>query len=355
MEIFNVGDGLSYVPGFLYCLSITIVSLVTWAFYRSLSPIILSVAYGILIVNIVGASENLVPGINFCANHLMEWTVAMMGLVNSAITINLFAGGILNAILIVFSTLFLSLRLSKKLGLSEKLTALIGIGISVCGASSIATSATRIDADEQEINTAIECVEIFSLSSLFIYLFLFIVPCVRQYLKWNMNGYALWVGSGVSETSHAIAAAGAIGFEIIGSALLVKLLRMFMIGPALLFLCHHWNEKGDPKAPTTFVMPVYVLVFIGNTIICGFLDANLVHLGLLGFFWSKIKSALAKIVLPIFLTMSLAGVGSKMNIRRILRIRVKPMVLAAILSFFIGFLALILTAMTSFLIYNNTI
>lgn len=352
MDFSTIGDDFPYISGFLFCLAVALVSHGTGALYGSISPLIWAIVYGILIANLIRAPRSLVPGINFCANQLLKGTIAVMGLVISTTTLFQVYLGVINAILITFITLFFCLRLGRIMGLSDRLTTLIGIGMSICGSSAIAATAAKMEAVEEEIEIAIGCTTFFSLVSAFTYPLLFVFTFLNQWLKGDLNTYTLWVGCSIPDTSYVISAAGVLGFDNIGLALIIKLFRIFMISPAIVFLWHYlkWNENEASKRPATgFVLPIYGIIFIVNIFLGTFLETNATKLGLMGSFWIGIQDVFRKMILPFFLTTALAGVGSKLNIRNVLRIGARPLALAAILTFIVGLLALVLTIAVSWL------
>jgi uncharacterized integral membrane protein (TIGR00698 family) len=348
----TIGDKVPFVPGFLYCLVIALVSHATEAIYEPISSLFWAIVYGILIVNVFQIPKRLVPGINFCANQLVEGTVALMGLVVSTTTLLQVGCGILNIILIIFITLFFCLQLGKKMGLSDRLTALMGAGMSICGSHAVVEAAVKLDAKEDEIRIALDCTNFFSIVSMFTYPLFFAFTSLNQWLLGDFNAYALWIGFSVPEIPHVIAAAGVLGFDYIGPALVIKMLRVLMISPAIFLLYHllNWNEKVASKGPTSrFVLPTYSIIFIINIFLCTFMETNSVKLGL-GSLWIGLQDVLTKAILPLFLTTSLVGVGSRLNIRNVLRIGARPLTLAALVTFMVGFLSLVLTITTSSLI-----
>ena len=136
---------------------------------------------------------------------------------------------------------------------------LIGVGTSICGASAIAAISPAIDAEEEEVGLAIAGITLFGLLSMFLYPFLFLNTPVNRWLLGNPNVYAVWVGSGVHETAQVLAAAGALGAEVIRPAMLIKSVRIFMIGPVVLlanYVYIRFGKGGGKSAKIVLPAPM---------------------------------------------------------------------------------------------------
>lgn len=330
------------VPGILYCITIAVFSYITWQLWKPISSLMWSFIYSILISNIINIPEGLTPGINFCSRRLLRGTIAALGLVTSALIWFQVGIGVLNALVIIAFSLFFGLWLGRKMGLSDSLSTLIGVGTSICGASAIAAMAPAIKAKEEEIGLAIAGITLFGLLSMFLYPFLFLNTSVYDWLLQNINVYAVWVGSGVHETAQVIAAAGALGQDAMKSAMLIKSVRIFMIGPVVLLASYLFRrfESKDENEKTKIVVPVFGVIFIVNSIISAILDSYLPLSGL--GMWTGFKSLLGGKALPFLLAIAFVGVGSKVRFSSIAKLGAKPFAVAALMAVLAGVISLIL-------------
>ncbi len=343
-ETKNLGVQL---PGILYCVAIAVFSYITWQLWKPISCLMWSFIYSILISNVINVPESLTPGINFSSRSLLRGTIAALGLVTSALIWFQVGIGVLNALIIIAFSLFFGLWLGRKMGLSDSLSTLISVGTSICGASAIAAMAPAIKAKEEEIGLAIAGITLFGLMSMFLYPFLFLNTQVSDWLLQNVNVYAVWVGSGVHETAQVIAAAGALGQEAMKSAMLIKSVRIFMIGPVVLLASYLFKrfEQNDESERTKIVVPVFGVLFIINSIISAILDSYLSSssLGM----WTFLKSMLGGKILPFLLAISFVGVGSKVKFSSIAKLGAKPFAVAALLAVLAGVISLILATIAA--------
>ena len=340
------------LPGIAYCVVIALVSLATWRVYNPISSLMWAFIYSIIVANVVDIPNLLLPGMGFCSSRLLKGTIVLLGLVTSAVIWFQVGLGVINALVIIFFAFFTSIWIGRKMGLSDKLSLLIGVGTSICGASAIAATAPAIDAKEEEIGLAIAGITLFGLLSMFLYPFLFTSTSVCHWLCDNLNVYALWVGSGVHETAQVIAAAGVLGQEAIRPAMLIKSVRIFMIGPAVLAATFIYNRSGKETSQqkARLVLPLFGVAFIVNSVICALLDANVQWLAALGLNWIYLKAMLSGTVLPFLLSTAFAGVGSKVKFRNIAKLGAKPFTVAALIAVLSGVLALILAVLVAPLI-----
>ena len=332
-------------PGIIFCVGIAVISFITWLAYKPISSLMWAFIYSIVIANVVRLHNRFAPGINFCSKDFLRGVIAALGIVTSALIWFRVGVGVVNALAVILFSYFFGLWLGRKLGLNNRLATLIGVGTCICGASAIAATGPAIKAKEEETGLALACITLFGLFAMFTYPFLYASTVVGEWLGLNLNVYSIWCGSGVHETAQVMAAAGALDPKAIGPALLVKSIRIFMIGPMILVATYVLSriEKVEvSKSATKVILPVYGVVFILNSIFCAFLDAYAPQIGALGFDWPLVKGVLSGTVFKFLLATTFAGVGSKVKFRDIARLGAKPFAVGALISILAGALALIL-------------
>ena len=330
------------LPGLIYCLGVAAVSFLLWGLYKPISPLMWAFVSSIVVANVIGLRGSVSEGIGFSSGQLLRFTVAVFGFTTSALIWVRVGVGVLAAFLVIIAALVMSLLLGRKLGLNYRISALIGVGTAICGASAIAALSPAIDAKEEESGLAISAITLFGLLSMFLYPFLFLYTPVGGWLGNNPNVFAVWAGAGVHETAQVIAAAGAVGQDVVAAAMLIKAVRIFMIGPVVFLLsyvcCKLESSEGRPRG---FVVPVFAVVFIIGSLICATLDLNVSSLLMMGFDWVAVKALLSGIVLPFMFATAFAGVGSKVRFKSIMGLGVRPLMLAATVAVTAGLLAFV--------------
>ena len=345
----SIFEGLpDLIPGIAYCVIIASVSFITWRLYKPVSCLMWAFIFSIIFANVMRLPERVVVGARFCSSRLLKATIAVLGLVTNALIWFQVGIGVFNALVVITVSFFLSVWIGRRFVLSDRLALLIGVGTSICGASEIAAVAPAIDAREEEIGLALSGITLFGLISMVLYPFLFSNTVVGRLLMENLNVYAIWVGSGVHDTAQVIGAAGMLGDGVIQPAVMIKSIRIFMIGPAVLLATYMYNREGAKASGRRgLVLPVFAVVFIVNSVLSAVLNANVHSLLALGVNWPSIKSLLSGSVIPFLLATAFAGVGSKVQFRTIGRLGVKPFAVAALMAVLAGGLALCLAVLVA--------
>jgi uncharacterized integral membrane protein (TIGR00698 family) len=250
--------------------------------------------------------------------------------------------GAINALVIIIVSFLMSIIVGKRLGISNKLAILIGVGTSICGASAIAATAPAIKAKDEEIGIAISGITLFGLTSMFLYPYLFNNTVVFDWFLGNPLVYSIWVGSGVHESAQVIAAACTLSADCMQPALIIKSIRIFMIAPIVLASTFYLNkvESSEGKLAAKVSLPVFAVVFLVNSLISAGLNNLSLSNPALEVVWSLLKTALKSSIIPFLLAIAFAGVGSKVKFSDIANVGWKPFGFAALMSIVAGVIAL---------------
>jgi uncharacterized integral membrane protein (TIGR00698 family) len=331
----------SALPGVVYCIAVAVVSFAIWGLYKPVSPMMWAFVIGIAVANTVGLRGILKTGVGFSSGQLLRFGVAVLGFVTSALIWTRVGVGVVAAFVVIFAALALSLWLGARLGLDRRLASLIGVGTAICGASAIAALTPAINAKEEESGLAVSGITLFGLLSMFLYPFLFLNTPVNGLLGGSLDAYAVWVGAGVHETAQVIAAAGAVDASVVQAAMLIKSVRIFMIGPVVFLLTWYCSKYNGAGGKTSFTVPLFAVAFTAGSIVCALLDLNAAPLLGAGVDWVAIKGYLSGTILPFTFATAFAGVGSKVSFSSILKLGARPILLTATVALTAGLLAFI--------------
>lgn len=350
MQFADKGEASPQLLGVFYCIAIALVSHATAPFLTPSNPFVLSFMYGVLIVNLIGIPKGFVPGIKYSAHQIMQITIAALGIVTSVSGLTYFGFGLLASFFIVFPTLALSQWLGERLNLSPNQAILIGAGASISGASAIFETAMRIEGSEEEIGAAVKGAAVFGLISMLLYSLLFAPSRLNRSFCLSREAYSILVGSGINEASYVAGTAGFLGFEAISLALAIKIARMFMIGPSVFFFSHvlrRDKSAASRRTAVTSYLPLYGMAFLLCGILHAYIDAFSPLPISLAKSWNELQNTLNVTILPLLLSMALAGSGSQVNVREFLRAEGNHMRLAAFTTLVVGLLSLVTTLIAS--------
>lgn len=296
------------------------------------SAVALVILLGIFIRNTVGLPDRCKAGTSLAVKRVLRLGIVLMGAQLSLMQV--LQSGARSVILIaicIASAVLLVHAIGRRLGLSDRLGILIGVGTSICGISAIVATAPVIDAREEETSLAVATITVFGLLALFTY------PLLGRLFHMSDAVFGTWAGTAVNDTSQVVAT-GLIFSERAGQvATVVKLTRNLFMAPVILILSSGAVMKdadGVPGSPGrgggTFrsAFPVFVLGFVGMAVLNSLGVFSPVALG-----W--VRSASSFLIL-----VALGGVGLETNVTAMRKIGLKP--------FYAGLCAAALMAGVSF-------
>ena len=223
------------------------------------------------------------------------------------------------------SGLICALWLGKSLGIDWRMRCLIGIGTTICGASAIAALAPVIRAKAEEIAYSVTVVFFFNMVAVFTF------PALGHLIGLSDNGFGIWAGTAVNDTSAVVAAGFAFSQAAGTTATIVKLTRTTLIIPlvlgfglALPFLIK--QDAGNPQSLAKRVyaaVPTFIILFV--------LAAAANTAGLIGPYAPQVQ-LLGRIVMVV----ALAAVGLQGHWRAFVGAGSRPLVLGLVTWFVVA-------------------
>ncbi|SUO97768.1 Uncharacterised protein [Suttonella ornithocola] len=225
--------------------------------------------------------------------------------------------GIITDALIVITTFSLTWILGKKLfALDDETTALMGAGASICGAAAVLATDPVVKGGSDKAAVAIATVVIFGTLGMFIY------PELYRLNLWQMSEqiFGIYIGSTIHEVAQVYAAGATIGQTAADTAVTVKMIRVMMLAPFLIWLSWFWAKKNETaNHQTKVVIPWFAVWFI---VVAGFNSLHLLPVSVV---------SILKIVDTFLLTMAMAALGLTTHFIAIKHAGFKPILLAAII------------------------
>ena len=214
-------------------------------------------------------SEPLAAGVRFTSKKVLQWAVILLGF---GLNLAQIAQVGLTSLPIIVSTIATSLVVSyvlcRALDIPGKISTLIGVGSSICGGSAIAATAPVIEADDEEVAQAISVIFLFNVIAALVF------PTLGGMLGLTNEGFGLFAGTAVNDTSSVTAAAAAWdgmhpGANTLDAATIVKLTRTLAIIPITLALAF-WQlrqaRRAGGEARSTFSLrrafPTFIVFFV---------------------------------------------------------------------------------------------
>lgn len=292
------------------------------SFQGAISPLFISMLLGLLVTNTVGWNEK--EAMNFAAKRCLRFGVVLLGF---QISFDQFVDvGLpgLAAVLLVVLGVFTGVRwITRRLGLSHSLSTFIAGGFAICGATAIAAISSTLlkgkSAEEQKIinrdlSYAVAIVALCGTLSVFV------LPFIARLLGLTDSATGAWIGAAVHDVGQVVATASLVSDEAIESSIIVKLTRVVMLIPLVIFLAYEASkalnrEGSSERVSPRSTGPLFVLGFIAVAILANVLplDPAIVDFGKEG---SKV-----------FLSLGLFAMGLGVKWRSISKLGPRPLII----------------------------
>lgn len=295
---------------------------------------VFAIVFGMIITLVapkLAGKDEFKDGIRFSSKKILQWAVIILGFSLNLGTI-LSVGG--KSLPVIVSTITVSLVVAfimmKVLKMDGKVSCLIGVGSSICGGSAIAATAPVIDADDKEVAQAISVIFLFNVLAALIF------PTFGHAIGFGSEGFAIFAGTAVNDTSSVTAAASTAesiyGVDgILSAAVTVKLTRTLAIIPITLVLAIYrtFKAKKEGAEGSSYsikkIFPFFILYFIAAAIlttIVGLMPESAFSVFYMGSFVKAMKW-LAKF----FIAMAMCAIGLNTNIVELVKKGGKPILM----------------------------
>lgn len=184
------------------------------------------------------------PGIKFTSKKVLQYAVILLGFgLNLGQVAQVGASSLPVIVATITTSLAIAYVLCRALRIPGNIATLVGVGSSICGGSAIAATAPVIDADDEEIAQAISVIFLFNIIAALVF------PALGGLLGMSNEGFGLFAGTAVNDTSSVTAAAAAWdgmhpGANTLDHATIVKLTRTLAIIPITLGLAVRQARKA---------------------------------------------------------------------------------------------------------------
>lgn len=309
-------------------------AVVCW-FLGTAVPIVGGAVFAILAGMIIGIfwkdKGSSAAGIKFTSKKILQTAVVLLGF---GLPLTQIAQVGVTSLPVIVSTITASLLtafiLCHALHVPSRTAKLIGVGSSICGGSAIAATAPVIKANDQEVAHAISVVFLFNVLAALIF------PTLGDAIGMTNDGFGLFAGTAVNDTSSVTAAAAVWdgmheGANALDYATIVKLTRTLAIIP-ITFVLALWVAAREKKTagangqPTQNgfslkrALPTFIVLFLCASIVATVASATGVDMT--AFEPLKLAS-------KFFIVMAMAAIGLNTDVVGLVKSGAKPIVLGA--------------------------
>ena len=316
--------------GVLFCLIVAVPAWLLGKRFEVVGGPVFAILIGMVLALAVPAraGEPLQRGVKFTSKKILQYAVILLGFgLNLAQIARVGATSLPIIVSTIATSLVVAFVLCRALKIPGKISTLIGVGSSICGGSAIAATAPVIDADDEEIAQAISVIFLFNVIAALVF------PTLGGMLGLTNEGFGLFAGTAVNDTSSVTAAAAAWdgmhpGANTLDAATIVKLTRTLAIIPITLALAF-WQMRlarraasageGAGEAAGTFdlkkIFPFFILFFVLASVVTTV------------FALPAAVTAPIKELSKFFIVMAMAAIGFNTNIVKLVRTGGKPILM----------------------------
>lgn len=275
---------------------------------------VFAILMGMIITFMIKDKTKVQSGITYTSKKILQYAVILLGFgMNLGDIVKTGSSSLPIIISTITTSLIVAYVLYKVLKIPSKISTLIGVGSSICGGSAIAATAPVIEADDEEIAQAISVIFLFNILAALIF------PTLGGILGLSNNGFGLFTGSAVNDTSSVTATAaawdGIHNSNTLDQATIVKLTRTLAIIPITLVLAFKRTRDAE-KSESTFnlkkIFPFFILFFILASIITTVFNLP------------SAVTAPIKDLSKFFIVMAMAAIGLNTNIVKLVKSGAKP-------------------------------
>ncbi len=327
-----------HYQGILLCLAIAVPA---WLIVQAVpalevvgAPVIAIIA-GMIVTLCLGDKSRFQQGIAFTSKKVLQYAVVLLGFGLNLATVGRVG---LASLPIIVSTITTSLLCAfimyKLIKVPSKIATLIGVGSSICGGSAVAATAPVIDAEDDEIAQSISVIFLFNVIAALIF------PTLGSFLGMTNDGFGLFAGTAINDTSSVTAAASTwdtlhqTGGQTLEYATIVKLTRTLAIIPITLVLAFVRMKKEKSQSDSAnkirfkSIFPMFILYFILASVVTTLITSLFTGSAVLEY--ANTVFRFLKQLSKFFIVMAMSAIGLNTDLVKLVKTGGKPILLGLV-------------------------
>lgn len=175
--------------------------------------------------------------------------------------------GLAQALVVVIAVYYVSILVSRRMGIDRKFAHMLSTAVSICGVSAAIATFGAIKGEKKHLNMTLLLVAVFVIP-----MFLG-MPLLAKAMNMNQAWAGAWFGGTIDTTAAVVGAGSFYGDEAMKAASVVKMSQNVLIGFVAFLLAFYFTtvvEKSGEKVSTRQIwdrFPKFILGFAAVTII----------------------------------------------------------------------------------------
>jgi len=328
----------SFGPGLLLVAILAAIAQTLGALVPLIGGPVFGIVFGIILNHTYGKPAHTHKGILFTSKKILQWAIIALG---AGLSLSQVWQTGLESLAVMLTSLAAAFAAAYGFGrllrVPLKLQSLIGVGTAICGGSAIAAVSPILEAKDDEIAYSISTIFLFNVLAVLLF------PALGHWFGLTQQGFGLWAGTAVNDTSSVVAAGYIYGNEAGAYATIVKLARTTMIIPISLLFTALMAIRKKREAAGSGEPYLGRLRTIFPWFILWFLVASFLHS--IGVIPAGIEPLIGQAG-KFMIVMALTAIGLNADLRSIARTGFKPILL--------GLLVWIVVSVVSLLVQFST-
>ena len=222
-----------------------------------IEALVVALLFGMIVRMMWKPSPAFEPGIRFTGKEVLELSVVLLGIsVDLPLLVRAGPALAVAIVSIVVVGLALGVLIARVLGLRPKLATLVATGNAICGNSAIAAVAPVIGADAEDVASSIAFTAILGV------IVVLGLPLLIGPLSLTNYQYGVLAGLTVYAVPQVLAAAFPVSALSGDVATLVKLVRVLMLGPVVLFFALRSRGQAGRSPSFGTLVPWFIVGFL---------------------------------------------------------------------------------------------
>ncbi len=268
-------------------------------------------------------------GIDFVTKKILQMAIILLGIgMNFMVVMKMGMKSFPIILTTIATALIVAYLLSKIMKIDSEIATLIGVGSSICGGSAIAATASVIKPSNEKIAQSISVIFLFNIIAAVIF------PKFGYYLGLSNEGFGIFAGTAINDTSSVTAASTTwdfmYGSNTLEIATVVKLTRTLAIIPITIILGIIYNKKNAEKLGSENktskskikkvfdLVPNFIILFLMFAILTTVMDIN-----------GEIIS-FARFLSKFLIIMAMSAIGLNTDLVKLVKTGGKPILLGLV-------------------------
>jgi uncharacterized integral membrane protein (TIGR00698 family) len=294
---------MSKLRGVLIAVVVGIISYVLSMYTpAAINSVMIALFLGITIGNTVKIPDTFTSGITFTSSKLLELSILFLAFdINYSNIAKLGGFSFVAVAVVLFTILVLTVFVAKKFKCPGSTGWLVGFGTAICGSSAIAALAPSVSKDKEDVAISMAVVNLYGTIGMIV------LPLILIPFHLSVNQMGLMIGGSLHSIGNVAGAGFSIGADAGEAAITIKLARVALLTPGLIFINFLVNRKSATSWKDHFKLPWYLIGFIIITLFGTFVTFSENYLTLMG--------TIGKIIL----TIAMGAIGIKVSFKKLVK------------------------------------